>query len=470
MDNVADPTAFGLRSPPDVPAPRRRGTRPRMKTPIHVVGGFLGTGKTTVLLAELARREGTERCAVLVNDFGEARIDASLLGGRVPVTNIPGGCVCCTAPEGLVPAIRAILDELRPDRIFVEPSGLGRPRDIVDMLARGPVADRLELQPTVVLVDPTRRPADPSLFADQIDGADVLVANRCDHADLDQLAAFDQLAAAMWPAPILTAKVRFGRLPEAAWSWPAGAGPRASAEGDAPHDHGHDHDHGAAPRTDSTAGYHARSWVFPPTTVFSWDKLRELVVGTPGLERFKGVFRTDLGWFRLDLAGGVIHPADTAYRRDSRADLIVTTADLDAFDVALRAARVSDRDPDSLDGTAIGLMDATGVELPLSRGALMAMPGQVPDVGAVAPGKKGAGVRLRELLFLAGNATQYSIAAADGFVTPPAPIDSLGDAVLVHSLDGGPVPEDQGGPFRVYGAAGSSCANVKAVVRVRALG
>ncbi len=434
-------------------------------TPVHVVGGFLGTGKTTALQVELARREGHERCAVLVNDFGEASIDATLLGGQVQVTNIPGGCVCCTAPEGLVPALRAILDELKPDRVFVEPSGLGRPRDIVDMLARGDLRGRIELGPTVVLVDPTRPPPDPALWAEQLDGADVLVANRCDLADVDQLAAFDALVARMWPPPLWAAKTSRGRLPPEAWSWPAGAGPRADG-----HAHHHDHDHAhdrAAPRADSTAGYAARSWVFPPQVVFSWDALRELLAGAP-VERFKGVFRTELGWYRLDVAGGVVHPASTAYRRDSRADVIVRDGvDLDTFEAGLRGACLADRDPETLDRSAITLVAADGLDIPLSRGALMSLPGQVADVGALVPGRRGVGVLLREVLAIGGAGERYLLVAADGFASAPAPVAGLGDAVLVHSLDGGALPADQGGPFRVLQPAGSNCANVKALVRVR---
>lgn len=438
-----------------------------MKTPVHVVGGFLGTGKTTALTYELSRREGKERCAVLVNDFGEAQIDATLLGGQLRVTNIPGGCVCCTAPEGLVPALTAILDELKPDRIFVEPSGLGRPKDIVDMLGRSPLlAHRIELGPTIVLVDPSRTPPDASLFAEQLDAADVLVANRCDLADTDQLAAFDQLAATLWPPPVFVAKVSRGRMPEAVWSWPAGSGPRAAGEA---HDHEHDHDD-APDRPASTQGFRARSWVFPPDAVFAWDALRDLVSATPGVERFKGVFRTELGWYRLDLAGGVVHPAATAFRRDSRADVIVSgLTDLNRFDAQLRAARLPDRDPDTLDATAVVLVDATGLEIPLSRGALMALPGQVPDVGAVVPGKRGAGVNLTEVLLLAGEGARYVVSADDGFTSPPADIGGVGRAVLVHSLDNGALPENQGGPFRVYQAEGSNCASVKGVVRVRVL-
>jgi G3E family GTPase len=440
-----------------------------MRIPLHVVGGFLGTGKTTVLLAELSRREGRERCAVVVNDFGRAAIDATLLGGGVRVTNIPGGCVCCTAPEGLAPAVRAILDELKPDRIFVEPSGLGRPRDVVDMLSRGEVAHRIALGPTVVLVDPTRAAPDPTLFAEQLDAADVLVATRCDLADLDQLAAFDRMAAALWPPPLLVAHARQGVLPAAAWEWPAGAGPRAGEPG-----HDHDHDHEAAPgREDSTRGYQARSWVFPTDAVFLWDGLTTLLAGVAagGVERFKGVFRTDLGWYRLDLAGGVVHPAATSYRRDSRADVILREgADLEAFAAGLLAARSTDRAPDTLDSTVLTLVDPSGMEIPLSRGALMAMPGQVPDVSVVAPGRAGSGVRLAELFALTRGGDRFVVVAGDGLTTTPQPIDGLGDSVIVHSLDGGPLPDDKGGPFRLWAAGASACANVKNVVRLRVLG
>ena len=436
-----------------------------MRTPVHVVGGFLGTGKTTVLLAELSRREGTERCAVVVNDFGQAAIDATLLGGGVQVTNIPGGCVCCTAPEGLPAALRAILDELKPDRIFVEPSGLGRPRDVVDMLARGEVAARIALGPTVLLVDPTRSLPDPVLFGEQLDGADVLVATRCDLADLDQLAAFDAMAARLWPAPLVVAHAVQGVLPASAWYWPIGAGPRAE-EATPDHDHAHAHD----ARSDSTQGYVARSWVFPPDAVFLWDGLTSLLAAAVGVVRFKGVFRTDLGWYRLDLAGGVVHPAATSYRRDSRADVILTEgSDLAAFEAALLSARSTDRAPETLDSTVLTVVDASGMEIPLSRGALMALPGQVADVSTVAPGKAGAGVLLSELLALTQEGSRFIVVAADGLTTEPRPSADTGDTVVVHTLAGGPLPPEQGGPFRIYAASGTACANVKNVIRVRVL-
>ncbi len=427
-----------------------------MRTPVHIVAGFLGTGKTTALLAQLAAREGKEKSAVIVNDFGVAQIDATLLGGAVALTSIAGGCVCCTAPEGLAPALEAILDTLQPDRIFIEPSGLARPRDIVDMLTRGVTRDRIAIMPAIVLVDVER--LDHPLVGEQMEGADVLLAARADLASEASLTTFHAHAGALWPAPMVTGEVHRGDIPAEAFAWPAGAGPRA-AEVDA-HEHAH-----------STEGFVARSFVFSPDTVFAWDELRRLVVNTAFLARFKGLFRTELGWFRLDWAGGIITPGQTAFRRDSRADVILESeGDLDHFDAGLRACILPEGDALFGDESAVALVDADGNLFPMTRGALMALPGQVADVSTIVPGRRGSGVYLRELLALAGPGTRFVVSAADGLASSAADIDAVGDAILVHSLDRAPLPDDQGGPFRVLVPPGQDgCAAVKGVVRVRVL-
>src|SRR5262245_39536762 len=123
-----------------------------MPVPISIVSGFLGAGKTTALRAQLAARPG-ERIALIVNDFGEAGFDAATLADDSPfrITNIPGGCVCCTAPEGFVDALGAVL-ETAPDRVMIEPTGLARAQDLVDTIRRCRHAGALSLGPLVVLV------------------------------------------------------------------------------------------------------------------------------------------------------------------------------------------------------------------------------------------------------------------------------------------------------------------------------
>src|SRR5688572_7893667 len=152
----------------------------RMPIPVHILGGFLGTGKTSAIRAQLAARKG-ERVAVIVNDFGEAGLDAATLEGAAPfkLTSIPGGCVCCTAPEGFVAALGGVLDE-KPDRLWIEPTGLARPQDLVDTIRRSPHRDAFELAPVVVFVDPARlgraaSDAERELTREQTAIADVLV-------------------------------------------------------------------------------------------------------------------------------------------------------------------------------------------------------------------------------------------------------------------------------------------------------
>ena len=186
-----------------------------MALPVHIISGFLGTGKTTVIRAQLeARRD--EKVAVIVNDFGEASLDEATLAAEEPfqITNIPGGCVCCTAPEGFVDALAAVL-ETGPDRLIIEPTGLARPQDIVDTLRRCPQKDELELAPLIVLVDPARigneNADEQELVELQAGVADVLVANRTDLCGEDALARFDAWAAELWPCLWLPAY-------SAAWS------------------------------------------------------------------------------------------------------------------------------------------------------------------------------------------------------------------------------------------------------------
>ncbi|MFZ5477716.1 MAG: molybdopterin-dependent oxidoreductase, partial [Myxococcota bacterium] len=81
---------------------------------------------------------------------------------------------------------------------------------------------------------------------------------------------------------------------------------------------------------------------------------------------------------------------------------------------------------------------------------------------------------LRELFALVPvpPGARFVVAARDGLTTPPAPVADVGEALLAHSLGGGPLPDAQGGPFRVLvppGEGRSACANVKGVAKLRVI-
>ncbi|WBU36722.1 CobW family GTP-binding protein [Homoserinibacter sp. YIM 151385] len=93
--------------------------------PLIVVGGYLGSGKTTLIRDLL--REGVPGTALIVNDFGELDVDAALLsGGDGDLVNFSDGCICCQASDGMSSSL-ALLRERAPRRVVVEASGVGDP-------------------------------------------------------------------------------------------------------------------------------------------------------------------------------------------------------------------------------------------------------------------------------------------------------------------------------------------------------
>lgn len=438
-----------------------------MRIPVHIVSGFLGVGKTTTLTALVAGRAGNERAAIVVNDFGEAGIDAARLSsesvgaGAERVMNIAGGCVCCTAPEGLVRVVSELLDVTRPDRIYIEPSGLGRPRDVVDMLVRGGLASRVDLRPVIVIVDPEKFDAADPLMHEQWEGGDVLVVNRIDRASASALSRIRAAVGEKWPPFLRVIETTHGVLPAEVPDWS-----RAEQAHEQAHAADHGHEHGPASEADSTANFQSASRIVDPTAVFDWRALN-LVLQDPEIIRFKGMFHSDIGWIRVDRAGAVVEQRGTPWRRDSRFDLIVALGtEVEGILARLNAAKFP---PDAVEIDGVELVDAAANRMELSRSGLVRL--GALDVAARVPGRQGTAVLLKDVVGLlsAPPEARVVLSAADGMITDAIRVDALGEALLVYALDGQPLPKGQGGPFRVLVPAGGSCANVKALTRIRIL-
>ncbi len=436
-----------------------------MAVPVHIVSGFLGTGKTTAIRGQLASREG-ERVAVIVNDFGEAALDEATLSEESPfqITNIPGGCVCCTAPEGFVDALGAVLAD-GAERILIEPTGLARPQDLVDTIRRGPHRAALELGPLVVLVDPERLEAGAE-WREQVEAADVLVANRTDLASDAALDRFDALVAELWPAPLSVHRTTHGALPTEAFAWPEG---HVAREREA---RGHGHDHA------STEGHAARSWSWPREDVFARERVLEAIEAARaagGLARFKGIFQTREGVLRFEVAGGTLHEQPSSFRRDSRADAIVeagSEALLEGLGAGLSAAVLSPEEQ-ARQANQIEIVRPDGRSEVVDRALLESLPDGVPDVSAFIPKRSGAAARVARVLEaleipVEGHAV---VCAADGFASEPVALSALAQGLVLHSQDGAPLGDGQGGPFRLLipaevADAPSACANVKGMNRI----
>jgi G3E family GTPase len=345
-----------------------------------LVTGFLGAGKTTLLSGWLAERPPHERWAVLVNETGALGIDQALLGGdgpdaRVAVAEVAGGCACCAARVAFGATLVRLLRRGPWDRLFVETTGLGHPAELVDQLRglsaaapglSGGLSGRLALRPPVAVVDaaraalyedPTR--AGHALAADQVALARLLVLNRTAGLDPAAVAALaDRLAGLPpWPRRVLptaTGGVPLSRVlaaldavdpamdavstdspgaPMPRRIGPAAAVGRVFAVPAAS---------GAPPPVGSTA----RRW--PPATLFDRPALQaglEALVApdgplqAAGLLRGKGVFRTERAWYAWQWVDGRSDWQETAWRTDSRVELLANgSIDPQVVDIALRAA------------------------------------------------------------------------------------------------------------------------------------
>ncbi|MFP6565165.1 MAG: GTP-binding protein [Myxococcota bacterium] len=186
------------------------------KIPALVISGFLGSGKTSLvrhLLAE-AKREG-QRLAVISNEFGALGIDRELLGaGGEAFVELEGGCVCCELSNDLIETLQRLYEEVSPDRIVVETSGVALPFDTQLNFWREPVCNWIGDDMAVVVVDASQLDAARSLdatFVDQIGSADLLVLNQIDRLEAQALERAAARLQALEPdTPVVRAE--FGRI------------------------------------------------------------------------------------------------------------------------------------------------------------------------------------------------------------------------------------------------------------------
>ncbi|WP_019024765.1 MULTISPECIES: GTP-binding protein [unclassified Thioalkalivibrio] len=336
--------------------------------PTHLVTGFLGVGKTTTIRQLLALRPEGEHWAVLVNEFGEIGVDGGLLADTgVALEEIPGGCLCCVSAQMFTVGLNRLIRSQHPDRILIEPTGLGHPAEIIRTLTQPPYDGVLDLRATITVMDARHlsspRHREHPNWNDQIALADILLANKADlysEADREALQAF---VAAMPPPRPLVVETTQGRV-ESGWldrprlERGGALFPEARAflsAGDHAHDHAHDHDHehdhaphehGDEPVTIDTRGdgYLGRSWLLPEAQALDHAALEALVSGFTG-ERLKGLVRTDQGWQRINRVDGdggleAMEAPPTGTRPRIEAILPETDARaLDTFDHALQQAQ-----------------------------------------------------------------------------------------------------------------------------------
>ncbi|NVZ14956.1 MULTISPECIES: GTP-binding protein [unclassified Pseudomonas] len=152
--------------------------------PTHVIAGPLGAGKTSLIKHLLAQRPANECWAVLINEFGQIGLDAALLtrdDDGIALGEVAGGCLCCVNGAPFQVGLGRLLRKARPDRLFIEPSGLGHPAQLLKQLREAPWQQVLAVQPCVLVLDAQALAAGkplPNAQREALASAGLLVLNK----------------------------------------------------------------------------------------------------------------------------------------------------------------------------------------------------------------------------------------------------------------------------------------------------
>ncbi len=173
--------------------------------PVTIITGFLGSGKTT-LLNQILQNNHNQKVAVLVNEFGDINIDAQLLVSYDDdMVELSNGCICCTINEGLVEAVKRILArEEKVDRLIIETTGVADPLPIILTFVGSDFRDFTRLDSVITLIDAetfTPEHFNSEVAYKQIAYGDILLLNKTDLADREQLTALGTYIASIKQNP-----------------------------------------------------------------------------------------------------------------------------------------------------------------------------------------------------------------------------------------------------------------------------
>jgi G3E family GTPase len=157
--------------------------------PTHLIAGPLGAGKTSLIRHLLAQRPAHERWAVLINEFGLIGLDAALLttdDDGIALGEVAGGCLCCVNGVPFQVGLSRLLRQAKPDRLLIEPSGLGHPLVLLEQLCEMPWAGVLAVQEPLLVLDAQALAAGEALPESQqatLSRAGLLLLNKAEGLD-----------------------------------------------------------------------------------------------------------------------------------------------------------------------------------------------------------------------------------------------------------------------------------------------
>ena len=152
---------------------------------IDIVSGFLGAGKTTFIERLLKTQLKDEKVVLIENEYGEVSVDTDILKDtKIEIRELSQGCICCSLVGDFSKSLKTIIDTYNPDRILIEPSGVGKLSDIIKAVAETGLQENVNS--LVCLVDAKKAKMYErnfgEFFVDQIESAHTVILSRTDIA------------------------------------------------------------------------------------------------------------------------------------------------------------------------------------------------------------------------------------------------------------------------------------------------
>lgn len=317
--------------------------------PTHIISGFLGAGKTTLLSHLLTQKPKNEVWAILMNEFGQIGVDQQLMPHTegYAVKELLGGCLCCSSQLPMQIALSRLIAEQKPHRLFIEPTGLGHPAQLVEQLTEPHWHSTLHMRAPVIVIDGSRLHDETwttqHLYQDQLRAAQVIVVSHQAQMNTQDMEALEQLKMEYQAYTLQWLMAEQGRIPieEIDFAYRNVMRQKKPLLKVQQQFKAQQH---ALPEVqqlpyhyvETAQGYSVAGWKMPKRWIFDFDDLLDLLCEQENWQRIKGIFHTHQGWKAFNFNPQQFNYRDVEEGIDNRIELIVSSdRDWLDFEIAL---------------------------------------------------------------------------------------------------------------------------------------
>lgn len=307
---------------------------------IDIISGFLGAGKTTLIKKLVADAFQGEKLVIIENEFGEIGIDGGFLKeSGIQITEMNSGCICCSLVGDFGNALKDVLEKYSPDRVIIEPSGVGKLSDVIKAVKN--IGDDVKINSTAAVVDASKckmyMKNYGEFYNNQIESAGTIILSRTQNISEEKLAKVltmikernDEASVITTPWDEIDGKIVLEAMEK------VNTLEKELLEEHHHHDHdgecgcGHDHEHHHHDHDgECCCGHHHdhghhnaddvfTSWGVETAHKFTEEELKDIISKLASDKSFgdvlraKGIVASDEGeWFHFDLV-----PEETELRR-----------------------------------------------------------------------------------------------------------------------------------------------------------